>query len=128
MIDLWQGLTKAIELIDKCFIGNLTPSVPLSLKGEGEGLVLKGFHPFNLPHLSREGESVVEDPSPSLKSPPRLERHTKGEIKRGRASEYRELQRGVAPLKNTSPSPLIRGRGYRGWGYLIETRMGQVSK
>jgi len=45
--------TKVLRLLI-----DLTPFIPLSLKGEGEGLVLKGFHPFNLPHLTKgEGES-----------------------------------------------------------------------
>ncbi|MBA7484503.1 hypothetical protein ES707_20030 [subsurface metagenome] len=39
---------------------DLTPCIPLSLKGEGEGLVLKGFHPFNLPHLTKERRKVLE--------------------------------------------------------------------
>jgi len=30
----------------------LTPFVPLSFKGEGEGLVLKGLRPFNLPLIN----------------------------------------------------------------------------
>jgi len=30
----------------------LTPFVPLSFKGEGEGDVLKGLRPFNLPLMN----------------------------------------------------------------------------
>jgi len=30
----------------------------------------------------------------------------------------KEFERGYAPLNNSFPFPLIRGRGYRGWGYL----------
>jgi len=39
---------------------DLTPFIPLSLKGEGEGLVLKGVHPFNLPHLTKGGGKVLK--------------------------------------------------------------------
>jgi len=31
---------------------NLTPFIPLSFKGEGEGLVLKGLRPFKLPLIN----------------------------------------------------------------------------
>ena len=31
---------------------NLTPCVPLSLKGEGDEYVLKGFHPFKPPSFT----------------------------------------------------------------------------
>ena len=31
---------------------NLTPLIPLSFEGEGEGLVLKGRSPFNLPLIN----------------------------------------------------------------------------
>jgi len=36
-----------------------SPSVSLSLKGEGEGLVLKGWNPFNLPPLAKEKGRVL---------------------------------------------------------------------
>jgi len=49
--------------------GDLTPCVPLSLKGEGEGLVLKGFHPFNLPHLTRGGRVLKRGAGAPLRYP-----------------------------------------------------------
>jgi len=64
----------------------LTPLVPLSFQGEGEGLVLKGFHPFNLPPLTVErGIDLVNGAS----------------------------KKGEAPLYKIFPFPLSRGRGYR---------------
>jgi hypothetical protein len=33
-------------------IDNLTPCIPLSFKGGGEELFLKGLHPFNLPLIN----------------------------------------------------------------------------
>jgi len=41
------------------FIFNLTPCIPLSFKGEGEGFIKRGFaplkHPIKLGSLAREG-------------------------------------------------------------------------
>jgi hypothetical protein len=34
------------------FYINLTPLIPLSFKGEGEGLLLKGLRPFKLPLIN----------------------------------------------------------------------------
>ena len=31
---------------------NLTPFIPLSFEGEGEGLLLKGLRPFKLPSIN----------------------------------------------------------------------------
>jgi len=49
---------------------DLTPLIPLSLKGEGEGLVLKGFHPFNLPSLTEEEEILERGEAPLLPALP----------------------------------------------------------
>jgi len=43
-------------------LGTLSPFIPLPLeKGKGEGLVLKGFHLFNLPYLTKERGKILEE-------------------------------------------------------------------
>jgi len=42
------------------FYINLTSLIPLSFKGEREVLLLKGFHPFNLPLNSSEKEIAMK--------------------------------------------------------------------
>jgi len=76
----YNGLVKWLSEGLFIFI-NLTPFIPLSFKGEGEGLVLKGQSPFNLPLINtliQRKVSPLEGRSPSLKSyPPLLKRKVK---------------------------------------------------
>ncbi len=45
------------------------PVSPSPYQGEGEGLVLKWLHPFNLPHLTKGGEILKRGADVPLKHP-----------------------------------------------------------
>jgi len=75
----------------------LTPSVPLSFKGEGEGFWKRGEAPLRHP-LGQRGYASL------------------------RLSLYPasgEFTRGISPSKPSLPLPLIKGKGIQGIGLLI---------
>ena len=49
-----------------------------------------------------------------------LDTHIDGEVKLKKVLKVKELKRGEAPLRNSLPSPFMKGRGIKGEG-LVKT-------
>jgi len=86
---------------------NLTPSVPLSLKGEGEESEREARPLLNFPYPTEIPRESERDAAPSNF----LDKH--GDMR----SFINGTKRDTVPLKILFPLPFIRGEGYRvrGW-------------